>query len=661
LTIENSPSHGIKAYKAGGLNLDHVTLEDLVLTLNGSRGMEIHNDTVVSDMEITNCEFVSNGAQGLRTASNVIADGMVIADSKFNQNTYGIYLQGTISNLTILRSSFNDNIGAFSNGLPNSHGAYMTETGALTNLIIEDSEFKNNSGCGLMVWNVQDNADIRITRTLFQDNNKWGTLIWGQTLTNVLIESSSVLNNAGLGIGYYGIDFFTYGDLMTNVSVHYTNITGHTVGGGVKNRNTVNTAIVDATANWWGDESGPYDPLDTDGLNQNNPNGLGDAVTEYVLYDPWIGQAGMVTGGGWIDSPAGAYKLHDMDVETVAFFNGFETDIAGWDVFGAPFDAVRVSSGTNGIASASGDWHAESGTAVTNWGGYNSEFPAGGYSTSVDIYLNVDGAFSNDTRFDWTSAINRPDGEHRRDFAFNGGFYSDDDGSPGSGLNRFIVSASNNTGRANSYPKNPGRDPIAIATTGWYTLQHRFYDSGGGILAVDLSILDSTGNVINTWTLSDPTDVIGDTVGGNRYGWFATNEFPFLAIDNSVRKEINGPTGRANFGFVAKKTKKNVTPDGNTQFMFKAGDLNFHSNEYDWLVVNKNDLRAQFKGRGTINGEGVYEFMLWTTDGDPNDSDDTFRIRIWEEDEYGTETDIYDNGTEQAIAGGSVVVHIKKK
>jgi hypothetical protein len=182
----------------------------------------------------------------------------------------------------------------------------MTETGPLTNLVIEDSEFNNNV-VGLMVWNEQDNADITITSTLFQNNDKWGVLIHGNNLTDVLIQGSEVLNNDVSNLGYYGIDFNAYHDVMNNVAVHYTNITGHTVGGGVKNRNTVATAIVDATCNWWGDVSGPLDPLDDDGLNQYNPDGLGDAVTEYVLYDPWIGQEGMVTGGGWIMSPAGAY------------------------------------------------------------------------------------------------------------------------------------------------------------------------------------------------------------------------------------------------------------------------------------------------------------------------------------------------------------------
>src|SRR5438128_9376273 len=37
------------------------------------------------------------------------------------------------------------------------------------------------------------------------------------------------------------------------------------------------------------------------------------------------------------------------------------------------------------------------------------------------------------------------------------------------------------------------------------------------------------------WTRMDPSDVIGVTLGGNRYGWFVQNEFDGLAIDNSFR------------------------------------------------------------------------------------------------------------------------------
>src|SRR6266404_3730571 len=77
---------------------------------------------------------------------------------------------------------------------------------------------------------------------------------------------------------------------------------------------------------------------------------------------------------------------------TQIYFNGFETDIAGWET------PNRVASGTDGITSASGVYHATTSAGAgdsTRWGGYN--FGAGNnvptafqnYTTSVDIYLNV--------------------------------------------------------------------------------------------------------------------------------------------------------------------------------------------------------------------------------------------------------------------------------
>ncbi len=81
-------------------------------------------------------------------------------------------------------------------------------------------------------------------------------------------------------------------------------------------------------------------------------------------------------------------------------------------------------------------------------------------------------------------------------------------------------------------------------------------------------------------------------------------------------------TGKATFGFVAKYKKGANVPDGNTEFQFKAGDLNFHSTSYEWLVVAGN--KAQFKGEGTINGQGSYKFMISADDDNP----DTFRIQI---------------------------------
>jgi len=226
----------------------------------------------------------------------------------------------------------------------------------------------------------------------------------------------------------------------------------------------------------------------------------------------------------------------------VSYFQGFETDASGWT------GATRVASTTNAIISASGSWHAEvANGAFTRWGGYGgipgcsigcaAPFPQNGYVTSIDIYLEAESITrANDTRFDFSSAVNDPAGNHRRDFVFNAGFYNDAV-APGTGP-RFVISASNNAGRDSSFPRNPGRDPFTIIDDGWYTFQHKFLDNGLGVLTVELTIKDAAGVTLHTWNLSDPTDVINTTVGSNRYGFFAQQELTPLAIDNSSRVDI---------------------------------------------------------------------------------------------------------------------------
>jgi hypothetical protein len=49
--------------------------------------------------------------------------------------------------------------------------------------------------------------------------------------------------------------------------------------------------------------------------------------------------------------------------------------------------------------------------------------------------------------------------------------------------------------------------------------------------------------------------------------------------------------------------------------------------------------------------------MLWARDRGRGQGEDTFRIKVW----WGAAELVYDNGTDQAIARGSIVVHAKKK
>lgn len=123
--------------------------------------------------------------------------------------------------------------------------------------------------------------------------------------------------------------------------------------------------------------------------------------------------------------------------------------------------------------------------------------------------------------------------------------------------------------------------------------------------------------------------------------------------------------GKASFGFVSKYRKGATVPDGQTQFVFHAGDFRFDSTAYDWLVVA--GARAQYKGSGSVNGTGNYGFLLTATDGQLNGGGgvDRFRLKVWDRD--AGDAIVYDNvlgsaddidaANPQAIDSGSIVIH----
>lgn len=123
--------------------------------------------------------------------------------------------------------------------------------------------------------------------------------------------------------------------------------------------------------------------------------------------------------------------------------------------------------------------------------------------------------------------------------------------------------------------------------------------------------------------------------------------------------------GPATFGFVSRYKKGAATPQGNTQFSFQAGDFQFESTSYDWLVVA--GAKAQYKGSGMVNGTGNYGFLLTAIDGQlaGGDGSDRFRLKVW--DKTSGDAIVYDNSMgspddidaagPQPLSAGSVIVH----
>ncbi len=121
-------------------------------------------------------------------------------------------------------------------------------------------------------------------------------------------------------------------------------------------------------------------------------------------------------------------------------------------------------------------------------------------------------------------------------------------------------------------------------------------------------------------------------------------------------------TGKAVFGFVSRYQNGASVPTGNTQFRFTTAQFTFSSTSYDWLVVG--GPKAQYKGSGTINGNGDYGFILSSIDGQVNGGGgtDKFRIKVYEK---LTNVVVYDNQTgasdtsdpSTAIDSGSIMIH----
>lgn len=113
-------------------------------------------------------------------------------------------------------------------------------------------------------------------------------------------------------------------------------------------------------------------------------------------------------------------------------------------------------------------------------------------------------------------------------------------------------------------------------------------------------------------------------------------------------------------------------PTGETEFQFQVASFKFNSTVYDWLIVT--GAKAQHQGRGTVNGTGVYQFVLTAKDGGlavPVEPD-KFRIKITDiepsspnygkvvyDNQRGQSTDL-NTAEPQAISGGSIVIRKAK-
>jgi len=248
----------------------------------------------------------------------------------------------------------------------------------------------------------------------------------------------------------WGFELYAYSPNLLSAEMHCNIIEGNTYGA----YNYLTTAF-DATCNWWGDCSGP--------THSSNPTGMGDEVTDFVTFDPWIGSIHADAGGPYVAEYDDDYYVNFYSLgtstpgccdETVSYlwdFGDGETSTEAnplhqyhrtietsytvtltvtTTTLGQTCQAVDTTTVT---VDAEPDDSAPiiqliypkggeilSGTVIIEWYAIDEDYPAGSYLLPIYLYyrpigsLNwqlIDGPLINDGEYSWdTSRI--ADGEY---------------------------------------------------------------------------------------------------------------------------------------------------------------------------------------------------------------------------------------------------------
>ena len=324
-----------------------------------------------------------------------------------------------------------------------------------------------------------------------------------------------------------------------------------------------------------------------------------------------VNEGNTASNGGAVSDPDGDFVTLSASIGTVTN-NGDGTWSWSFDTNDGPADSQTVTIN----ADDGNDGSAQTSFSLT----VNNVAP-----TIESINVPLSPFNINDQPVPITASFSDPAGTN--DVPYTCTVDYDDDSGPQAGT----VSGTECTGPGSSY-----------AEAGVYTVTVEVTDKDGGVGSADASTYV---------VIYDPS--AGFVTGG---GWIYS--VPGAYVPDPELE------GKATFGFVAKYKKGSSVPTGNTEFQFRAADLNFHSGSYQWLVIA--GFKAMYKGTGTINGEGNYGFMLTAIDAKLRTSTDVdlFRIKIWE---ISSGNVIYDNqggfnfnDPTTEIGGGSIVIHSGK-
>jgi hypothetical protein len=197
------------------------------------------------------------------------------ADENTIYNTPDLYSDGTACGSAL--NSWTPRPVSFTNNLVTSDGGgvgigWGSQLFESPNLVFSNNIMENQEFAGAILYDPNVNISNNKIRNCVD-----GFLVDNQTTGSVIINHNSFI---GISSGHFA------------VKVGGTGSTGTTYG----DWHGDSTVTVDATNNWWGDDTGPYDPDGTtevppctsDSSTEKNADGLGSGVSSNVDYCPWL-------------------------------------------------------------------------------------------------------------------------------------------------------------------------------------------------------------------------------------------------------------------------------------------------------------------------------------------------------------------------------------
>ena len=272
----SAPSPGVYdiEFRDGSSNS---TIKGFILDFNGVDGSRGGNGIIIGDSAssivknikiIDNTIYAGNASSScIRTYSGCDAGGLLIEG-----NT--IYGTGASGGIHISSLGGGGEVTVYGNEM---YGEFSTA------VAVESSDVAIS--CNV----IDSNVSKGVHGVLFTDSTG------GQTYTNVSIVSNEIRNFT------YGIKLGTDTDVGSSLSAVVGSntvtmndvgiLTGYGFSSGIHKNNLYGNANyglrniastpINATLNWWGNDTGPYHPT-------NNPGGTGDNVSDNVIFSDWL-------------------------------------------------------------------------------------------------------------------------------------------------------------------------------------------------------------------------------------------------------------------------------------------------------------------------------------------------------------------------------------